>query len=124
MENLTYLINSLKLVERYKGDSLLYRDSIDNYYRNGDQVTCLMLNKVLGYLHKIDVEEKLQSTTKLHSITNYRYQGYTKSGGLIINKVDIRDKNNNVDILKEKGTQEQKAKYKACYSTMINYKEV
>jgi hypothetical protein len=87
--------------------------------RKGDAITNLAQS--IGNTVHIDSAGSYKDTLKLHSMSNYRYQGYN-DGGLITNQIETA----NADILKEKPNQEQIVKYRLCFNTpsFTNYEKI
>ncbi|AIT08853.1 hypothetical protein LO80_01905 [Candidatus Francisella endociliophora] len=114
-----------KLIGKYAGDKVNIDSKITNYIREGDLVGTTA--ELVGSTNVIKTGLSSLSVTLLHSMSNYRYQGYLPDGTLI----DTQINTTNASILSEKlspAYQEiintQKAKYKACFSKMSNYIEV
>lgn len=107
------------LISKYSGDGNIIDKKIVNYIREGDLVGTIA--EPIGINTPLKTGLTSMSVGLLHSVSNYRYQGFAKaSGSLIINQVNM----DNVKILQKNGTAEQKKKYKACFSLASNYIEV
>ncbi|AJI53792.1 hypothetical protein [Francisella philomiragia] len=79
--------------------------------RKGDAIANLAQS--IGTPVPIDSAGSFKDTGKLHSITNYRYQGYDPDGNLITTQVN----DYNSDKLKESNNEEQKSRYRMCFDT-------
>ncbi|AIT08781.1 hypothetical protein LO80_01510 [Candidatus Francisella endociliophora] len=107
------------LISKYSGDGNIIDKKIVNYIREGDLVGTIA--EPIGINTPLKTGLTNMSVGLLHSVSNYRYQGFEKaSGALQINQINI----DNVKILQKDGTAEQKKKYKACFSLASNYIEV
>ncbi|AIT08855.1 hypothetical protein LO80_01915 [Candidatus Francisella endociliophora] len=107
-----------KLVVNYVG----YKPSIKftAFGRKGDLIANLAHS--IGNTVNIDSAGSTSDFLELHSMSNYRYQGYTADGSLINTLVNITNSN----ILKSSDNTEQKIKYRLCFGTptFTNHEEL
>jgi hypothetical protein len=119
-----------KLIARYAGNKNLIEikskaSKVISYIREGDIVGTFA--EPVGFGMTIPTGLNSSSTGQLHSITNYRYQGYQPDGGLIETQVNISNANileTSTDKPNDNTVAKQKAGYKASFSKMSNYLEV
>ena len=133
----------------YSGLPINYRDKIVNYYRVGDAVAEQEVDEMLGRIIKIEtnyssLKEFIKNSSKgidvaltqalygvkgvatdkfynLHTMTNYRYQGYQEQNGSLFTD-DANDAN--VKLLMSSSDETTKTRYNLVFNAMKNYEKI
>jgi hypothetical protein len=100
----------------YTGDGNILDMKIVNYIREGDLVGTIA--EPIGAKYLLKTGLSFTAVPLLHSIANYRYQGFTTATGSLMTHQINED---NVAILTRLGTADQKRKYRACFSLTSNF---
>ena len=115
-----------EMEKHIKDNYVTYQNQLDNglitnFVRRGDLVANIA--KLVGETKEIETDRYMAGATNydfaFHAMTNFRYQGYTSDGSMLITQVNT----SNVNTMKETKGVYTAEKYNKVFSGMSNYEK-